>query len=132
MTGMNALGVDSIDKLKQKRNDLEAVVHNSDEMKDVYRYTFGYAKNKDQKCMDIDVACVLWTMMMGQQFPIVEDFIQFLQEKKPVKVINRDQWQSFLEFVLTVSNDLSDYDEMSAWPVLLDEFVEWKREQQQQ
>ncbi|KAI9276843.1 potentiating neddylation domain-containing protein [Phascolomyces articulosus] len=88
-------------------------------MKDVYRYTFGYAKNKDQKCMDVDVACVLWSMMMGQQFPIVAEFIQFLQEKKPVKVINRDQWQSFLEFILTVSSDLSDYDEMSACKSIL-------------
>ncbi|KAI8140004.1 DCN1, defective in cullin neddylation 1, domain-containing 4 [Fennellomyces sp. T-0311] len=131
MTGMQSLGADSLDKLKTKRPEFEKVIHDPNEMKDVYRYTFGYAKTKDQKCMDVDVACVLWTMMMGNQFPITAEFVRFLQEKKPVKVINRDQWQSFLEFVLTVSSDLSDYDETSAWPVLFDEFVEWKREEDQ-
>ena len=55
---MHVFRVDSLDKLKQKRADLGAVVHNSNEMKDVYRYTFGYAKNKDQKCMDIDVIVI--------------------------------------------------------------------------
>lgn len=50
-------------------------------------------------------------MLLSERFPIVYDFVSFLQEKKPVKVINRDQWQSFLEFV---SIDMADYDESSA------------------
>ncbi|KAI7887225.1 hypothetical protein K492DRAFT_121582, partial [Lichtheimia hyalospora FSU 10163] len=75
------------------------------------------------------VASALWSMLLGSKFPIVNDFLTFLQEKCPVRVVNRDQWQSFLEFAATVSPDLSDYDETSAWPVLFDEYVEWKREQ---
>ncbi|KAI8878605.1 DUF298-domain-containing protein [Backusella circina FSU 941] len=90
----------------------------------MYKYTFSYAKNKDQKCMDVDTAVVLWTMLLADKFPIVHDFVTFLQQQKPVKVINRDQWQSFLEFA---SQDLDCYDESSAWPVLFDEFVDWKR-----
>jgi hypothetical protein len=50
-------------------------------------------------------------MLLSSQFPIVFEFVRFLQEKTPVKVINRDQWQSFLEFA---SSDLSNYDESSA------------------
>ena len=48
--------VDSLEKLLVKRPELERVVHDPNEMKDVYRYTFGYAKTKDQKCMDVDVS----------------------------------------------------------------------------
>ncbi|ORE04627.1 hypothetical protein BCV72DRAFT_210919 [Rhizopus microsporus var. microsporus] len=77
----------------------------------MYKYTFSYAKNKDQKCMEIETAVVVWTMLLGDRFPIVHEFVTFLQEKKPAKVINRDQWQSFLDFV---STDLSNYDESSA------------------
>ncbi|KAI8643317.1 potentiating neddylation domain-containing protein [Parasitella parasitica] len=77
----------------------------------MYKYTFSYAKNRDQKCMDIETASVLWTMLLGEKYPIVHDFVLFLQEKKPVRVINRDQWQSFLEFA---STDVSKYDESSA------------------
>lgn len=82
-------------------------------------------------------------MLLGERFPMVHEFVAFLQEKKPVRVINRDQWQSFLEFA---ASDISNYDESSACtvyfyyiflfspltflylgPVLFDEFVDWKR-----
>lgn len=54
---------------------------------------------------------MLWTMLLSETYPVVNEFVTFLQEKRPVKVINRDQWQSFLEFV---STDISEYDESSA------------------
>ncbi|XP_041089134.1 DCN1-like protein 5 isoform X1 [Polyodon spathula] len=43
------------------------------------------------------------------------------------KVMNKDQWYNVLEFSRTVHADLSNYDEDGAWPVLLDEFVEWQK-----
>ncbi|XP_061439805.1 DCN1-like protein 4 isoform X4 [Rhineura floridana] len=46
------------------------------------------------------------------------------------KVINKDQWCNVLEFSRTINLDLSNYDEDGAWPVLLDEFVEWYKEKQ--
>lgn len=62
----------------------------------------------------LQVAVVMWKLMLGNQSPHVDPFIAFLNERQPVKVINRDQWQSFLEFATTVSEDFHDYDEMSA------------------
>ena len=42
--------------------------------------------------------------------------------------ITLDQWDSFLQFQHNVKVDLSDYDaENGAWPLLLDEYVEWKK-----
>ncbi|KAI9481528.1 MAG: potentiating neddylation domain-containing protein [Benjaminiella poitrasii] len=82
----------------------------------MYKYAFSYAKNKNQKCMEVETATVLWSMLLGSEFPIVHDFITFLQEKRPVKVINRDQWQSFIDFV---SSDVSNYDESSACKCIL-------------
>ncbi|KFO25638.1 DCN1-like protein 5 [Fukomys damarensis] len=43
------------------------------------------------------------------------------------RVMNKDQWYNVLEFSRTVHADLSNYDEDGAWPVLLDEFVEWQK-----
>ncbi|KAI8056299.1 potentiating neddylation domain-containing protein [Gilbertella persicaria] len=123
MSGMKSLDSDSLEKLQQKRPEFERVFEDSDQFKEMYRYTFGYAKNNDQKCIEVETASVLWTMLLSDRYPIVHEFIAFLQDKAPVKVINRDQWNSFLEFV---STDLSDYDESLAWPVLFDEFVEWR------
>ncbi|RCH99178.1 hypothetical protein CU097_014171 [Rhizopus azygosporus] len=125
MVGMEELGTDSLEKLRAKRPEFDKAFHDPAEFREMYKYTFSYAKDKDQKCMEIETAIVVWTMLLGDRFPIVHEFVTFLQEKKPAKVINRDQWQSFLDFV---STDLSNYDESSAWPVLFDEFVEWKKE----
>lgn len=42
--------------------------------------------------------------------------------------ITLDQWDSFLQFQHNIKVDLSDYDaENGAWPLLLDEYVEWKK-----
>ncbi|ELW64932.1 DCN1-like protein 5 [Tupaia chinensis] len=46
------------------------------------------------------------------------------------RVMNKDQWYNVLEFSRTVHADLSNYDEDGAWPVLLDEFVEWQKVRQ--
>jgi hypothetical protein len=47
--------VDSIEKLKAKRSEFEKVFLDVEQFKEMYKYTFSYAKNRDQKCMDVDV-----------------------------------------------------------------------------
>ncbi|KAI7866407.1 potentiating neddylation domain-containing protein [Spinellus fusiger] len=97
------------------------------QLKDIYRFTFGYAKNKGEKYMAVEVACVLWTMLLKDIYPLTNDFVTFVQETDSVRVINKDQWQSFFEFMVSVADTLTGYDETSAWPVLFDEFVAWKK-----
>jgi len=128
MSGMTKLESDTIVKLKAKLPEFEKAYKDPAQFKDIYKYTFGFAKNKDQKSMDVATAVGMWQWVLGNRFPHVETFIQFLEERKPVKVINKDQWMNFYEFCSTVSQDLSNYDEMAAWPVLMDEYVEWIRE----
>ncbi|KAK3844185.1 MAG: potentiating neddylation domain-containing protein [Linnemannia gamsii] len=88
-----------------------------------------FAKDSEQKCMPIDTACaMISTVMKGR--PHEQRFVEYLGVKKPIKVINKDQWHNFLEFSDTVNEDLSNYDGVSsAWPVLLDEYVEWRNEE---
>jgi DCN1-like protein 4/5 len=56
-----------------------------------------------------------------------EDFCTFLTEQQDYKKINTDQWTNFLKFEREVKDDLSNYDDNPAWPLLLDNFVEWLR-----
>jgi len=57
----------------------------------------------------------------------VGPFTQFLAEAKPVKSLNKDQWDIFYEFSRMEWNDFSKYDAAGAWPNLIDEYVEWRR-----
>jgi len=127
LNGMKNLDVDSNSKLKAKIPKLEEALGNLDQFKELYRYAFNFAKNQGQKCMDVQIALGMWQLLLGNRFAHAESFLEFLRDKEPVKVINKDQWTSFLEFSTTIAEDLSNFDEMSAWPVLFDEYVEWKR-----
>jgi DCN1-like protein 4/5 len=43
--------------------------------------------------------------------------------------MNMDQWTGFLRFCeeVEIKPDLSNYDESQAWPLLVDNYVEWAR-----
>lgn len=59
----------------------------------------------------------------------VQTFCAFLEQSSYTH-ITLDQWTSFLDFALEMDEDLSHYDEStSAWPVILDEYVEYMEQQ---
>ena len=60
----------------------------------------------------------------------LDSFCNFVETQKSYTRITLDQWTSFLDFCYECE-DLSTYDESnSAWPVLIDEYVEYMEEQQ--
>jgi hypothetical protein len=62
----------------------------------------------------------------------LDTFCAFVESQTQYTRITLDQWTSFLDFCYDVE-DLSMYDEStSAWPVLIDDFVEYIKEQQKQ
>ncbi|KAG0289317.1 DCN1-like protein 5 [Linnemannia gamsii] len=127
--GMKKLEVDSVERLKAKMASLVERLKDPTHFKEFYRYIFMFAKDSEQKCMPVDTACaMISTVMKGRPHEL--RFVEYLGVKKPIKVINKDQWYNFLDFSETISEDLSNYDGLSsAWPVLLDEYVEWRNEE---
>jgi hypothetical protein len=62
----------------------------------------------------------------------LDSFCAFVESQTQYTRITLDQWTSFLDFCYDVE-DLSMYDEStSAWPVLIDDFVDYIKEQQKQ
>ncbi|KAG0368584.1 hypothetical protein BGZ54_001611 [Gamsiella multidivaricata] len=127
--GMKKLEIDSTEKLKAAMPGLVAKLRDPQQFKEFYRYVFMFAKDSEQKCMPLETACaMLQTVLKGR--PHEKRFVEFLEAKEPVKVINKDQWYNFLDFSDSITEDLANYDgASSAWPVLLDEYVEWRNEE---
>ena len=65
-------------------------------------------------------------LLLAKQWSLYPSFDEFLEQSK-YKVLNKDQWCNILEFSRSISPDLRNYDEDGAWPVMLDEFVDWHR-----
>eukprot|EP00095_Tigriopus_kingsejongensis_P001512 snap_masked-scaffold220_size252247-processed-gene-0.4 protein:Tk01512 transcript:snap_masked-scaffold220_size252247-processed-gene-0.4-mRNA-1 annotation:"dcn1-like protein 1" len=126
INGMTELGCDSIDKLKSKLPTLEREISDPLRFKDFYQFTFNYAKNPGQKSLDLDMALAYWRIVLEGRFQFLNIWITFLKENHK-RSIPKDTWNLLLDFAQTVDDKMSNYDENGAWPVLIDDFVEYAR-----
>ncbi|XP_008307147.1 DCN1-like protein 5 [Cynoglossus semilaevis] len=124
LRGMTSLQCDNTERLRSKLDFLRSELNDSTVFKNVYRYAFDFSRDKDQRSLDMDTAKSMLALLLGRTWQLFPVFHQFLEQSK-YKGMNKDQWYNVLEFSRTINTDLSNYDEDGAWPVLLDEFVEW-------
>uniref|UniRef100_A0A5B6Z7Z8 Defective in cullin neddylation protein n=1 Tax=Davidia involucrata TaxID=16924 RepID=A0A5B6Z7Z8_DAVIN len=131
--GLKALRADTITKLKKALPELEKEVKRSSNFVDFYSYAFWYCLTEEkQKSIDIESISELLDLVLGSQFRAqVDSFVEYLRTQIDYKVINMDQWMGFFRFCNEISfPDLGNYDAELAWPLILDNFVEWMRAKQ--
>ncbi|XP_065221682.1 DCN1-like protein 4 [Planococcus citri] len=124
LKGFSDLQCDCIPKIRAKIDHVRSLLQDHSTFKSVYRYAYDFARDKDQRSMDSETAKDMLNLLLGKNWKLYPQFRQFLDQSK-YKVINKDQWCNILEFSRTINSDLSNYDIDGAWPVMLDEFVEW-------
>jgi hypothetical protein len=80
--------------------------------------------------MDFEFAEALWSVLLRKDFVYLKQFQQYLDHlgaKKPTKC-HKDLWNMLYEFATVVKDIKKDYSESDAWPVFIDNFVEWLKE----
>ncbi|KMZ72168.1 hypothetical protein ZOSMA_16G01380 [Zostera marina] len=130
--GLKALRADTLAKLKKALSDLEKEVRSPQNFLDFYSYAFRYCLADIQKNIDLETACELLNIVLASQFPSqTKKLIEFIKFQHEYKVINMDQWTGFLRFCNEINfPSLDNYDSTLAWPLILDNFVEWMLERQ--
>ncbi|KAB1199000.1 DCN1-like protein 5 [Morella rubra] len=112
-TGLKAMKVNSLDTLKEVLPELEREVMTPRTFLDFYTYAF-------QSCL------------IGSRFPAqVESMTEYLKFQTDYRMLTQDQWVNFYHFFCEISfPDLQNFDSKDAWPVIIDDFVEWLRGKQ--
>lgn len=124
--GLVRLGVDSLAKLKKKVHGLKAMIAEPDDFRSFYLYAFEYNKPPGQRSMPVETARQLWPLLLKDRFTHMDLWLEFLATRKGV--ITKDSFVLTLDFVNTILPDFSNFEEENgAWPVLLDEFVDFAK-----
>jgi hypothetical protein len=72
---------------------------------------------------------VLQVLFTNRENKHIEPFLEFLkQSPPPIKSLNKDQWDSFYVFSRTMDVEFTGYSDEAAWPILIDEYVSWRRQ----
>mmetsp|Transcript_16535 Transcript_16535/g.41274 ORF Transcript_16535/g.41274 Transcript_16535/m.41274 type:complete len:248 (-) Transcript_16535:195-938(-) len=126
--GCTKLGCDSMDKLRKKLGDLRAELKAN--FRDIYTYAYKFSCEKGQKCVQLDTAIGMWQLLLTGDlaWPLLDQWCEFLTQHHN-RPISKDTWVQLLDFAKTIRPDFSNFDsENSAWPYLIDEFVDHVRE----
>jgi len=135
--GWNELGVDTVDKLRDKVAEIIKSLADKAAYKDFYRWLFTFAReNSEIKSLDTEVALDLWNTVFPGNWGLADKWIAFIQKqnelakakKGGIKCVSRDIWDQVLEFSRDIQPDLSNWEDDGAWPVIIDEFVEFVNE----
>ncbi|KND01302.1 uncharacterized protein SPPG_03111 [Spizellomyces punctatus DAOM BR117] len=127
MEGWTNLGCDTIEKMREVIPSLREELKDPSKFRDVYNYTFSFARAENQKSLGLDTAIAFWELLLKDKFKHLDLWVEFLREKHG-KAISKDTWNLLLEFIRTSDENFSNHDTDSAWPVLIDSFVEYARE----
>lgn len=132
--GWSQLGADTMDKMKEKINGLRKSMESNEAFfKEVYLWTFNWAKPTGQKSLPLENAVEWWKLLLSSKFPVhLDRWIEFLTTKWN-KSVPKDTWNMLYSFAVFTQGDptLATYDEMSSWPSVIDSYVEFYREQEE-
>ncbi|KAL8454567.1 hypothetical protein Emed_000288 [Eimeria media] len=143
--GLRSLHVDTLQSLKAAVQPLrEGLFKDVQQLRKVYSYAFTYSLEPLQKQLPTELAVAYWRLILEPlDWSLFNPFLQYIEDVSGLPSITKDVWLMVLEFVLTsqrapgqaetaeenIDRVLQDYEDDGAWPLVIDNFVEWMRDE---
>lgn len=130
--GMKALNAETIIDIRLRLEHIvEKLKTDSELFKQLYRFTFRFGLEPDNRIVLIDMAILLWRLVFTVQTPsILDRWLNYLEDHTNIRGVPKDTWNMFLNFAETC--DITAYDDTEAWPSLFDDFVEYETDRANQ
>ena len=86
-----------------------------------------------KKTVAIELAIQLWKIVFSgikaklNLLDLWLDYLEDCYENETMLAISRDVWEQTYDFLLE-TDSVDNFDDSGAWPVVIDEFIEWARE----
>jgi len=131
ITGMKAFKCNTLNDVQSKILKIRGKlleIHSND-FRNFYNFLFdlnvsGSEIERKKKSIIFDVVEVYFKSLFCEQFPIVNEFLTFLKEKKCG--LKWDEWRMFLDFVQKQGTSFpKDYSPAEYFPLIIDEFYYW-------
>ena len=125
--GCKALNCDSIASWKTITSKLRQEVQNDAKFAEMYKFAFGFAKEKDKRNVDCELACALWDLLIGSKCQFLTQWKAFVMGKKErgeQLVVTRDTWDLFYDLIKQTNGNIANFVDDGAWPSMIDQFVE--------
>ena len=99
----------------------------SDDFKKFYLFLFHFnLEKKTHKYLNSYIYKLFFVELFGNQFKVVNHFLEFMETDKKDASINEDQWNLFLELLKAIGDQFpKNYNVEESWPTLFDEFYIW-------
>ncbi|XP_017962302.1 DCN1-like protein 3 isoform X2 [Drosophila navojoa] len=125
--GLHKMRADSIESIRLRlEHTIEMLKVDSEMFKQLYRFTFRFGLEPDQRVLSLDMAIDLWKLVFTVQTPdLFSNWVNFLDKHPNIRRIPKDTWNMYLNF--TEQCDIDNYDDTEAWPSLFDDFVEYEK-----
>ncbi|KAJ3201102.1 hypothetical protein HK099_002375, partial [Clydaea vesicula] len=129
LDGMRSLKCWETAQLKPLLQQLSLqILHDQKTFNEFFKWCFDFTKESDQRTIGIDISIEMFKVIFqldaatlnnkksntsASNNPHIKKFIEFLQYKQKeegLKALNRDQWNSFVEFSAQIDKNCSNYD----------------------
>uniref|UniRef100_A0A7S4BKY9 Defective in cullin neddylation protein n=1 Tax=Chrysotila carterae TaxID=13221 RepID=A0A7S4BKY9_CHRCT len=118
------------------RQQLETVhaqtLRDIERLRGLHKFAHKFCREERRKNIDVQSAQVMLKMTIGPLFSEhVSNLVRFMGEKEQLAKagVSLDEWTMMLQFCREIDSTCSNFQDDGAWPVLLDDFVEWQRSQ---
>lgn len=143
--GLNSLRLDTLEALKANIQIIrQALYKDAQQLRKVYAFAFTYSLEPLQKQLPTELALAYWRLILEPlDWCLYNHFLHYIEHVSNLSSITKDVWLMVLELVLTsqwplgeqtttehhLDRVLREYEDDGAWPLVIDNFVEWMREE---